>query len=210
VQLEHRFTVDAPIDVVWQALLDPERVAPCMPGATLTGVDGTSFTGSVKVKLGPISLLYKGSGEFVEVDEQTRTVRIKAAGKDSRGNGTASANVVVTLSEQDGVTTGDVVTDLSITGRPAQFGRGLIAEVGGKILDTFAGCLADKLKTSAPAEPAEPAESAEPVEKAAEPPSETAPIDLIDYAGSPFAKRVVPLIIFAVILVILLSRRRRR
>ena len=97
MKLEHSFTVPAELETVWQAVLDPERVAPCMPGATLTEVDGDAFKGSVKVKLGPISLLYKGSGEFLSKDAAARTVVIKASGKDARGNGTASATVTVTL-----------------------------------------------------------------------------------------------------------------
>ena len=149
MKLEHSFTVPAELETVWQAVLDPERVAPCMPGATLTEVTGDTFKGSVKVKLGPISLLYKGSGEFLTKDESSRTVVIKASGKDTRGNGTASATVTVTLTASGTSTTGAVETNLSITGKPAQFGRGLISEVGGKILDTFATCLAARL---APAE----------------------------------------------------------
>ncbi|MGH3423673.1 MAG: SRPBCC family protein, partial [Nocardioidaceae bacterium] len=108
MRLEHQFTVPAAVDVVWQALLDPERVAPCMPGATLTAADGTEFTGSVKVKLGPVTLLYKGSGEYVETDEAQHKVVIKASGKDARGNGTAAATVTVTLSEQGERTEGSV------------------------------------------------------------------------------------------------------
>ncbi len=145
MKLEHSFTVPADLDTVWQAVLDPDRVAPCMPGATLAEVDGDSFTGSVKVKLGPISLLYKGTGEFLTKDAESRTIVIKASGKDARGNGTASATVTVSLTADGAATLGSVDTDLSITGKPAQFGRGLIAEVGGKILDTFAACLATKL-----------------------------------------------------------------
>ncbi len=149
MRLDHEFTVPAPIGEVWQAVVDPERVAPCMPGATLTKVEGDSFTGTVKVKLGPISLLYKGTGEFLEKDEAARKVTIKASGKDARGAGTAAATVTLTLTESDGGTHGTVATDLAITGKPAQFGRGLIGEVGGKILDTFAGCLAGKLAPEA-------------------------------------------------------------
>jgi carbon monoxide dehydrogenase subunit G len=156
VQLEHQFTVAAPPEVVWAAVVDPAKVAPCMPGATLTEVNGSEFTGSVKVKLGPVSLLYKGSGQFVEIDEQSRRVVIKASGKDSRGNGTASATVTVTLKGDGGTTHGTVATDLAITGKPAQFGRGMISEVGGKILDTFAAALAAQLGVSAPAEDAAP------------------------------------------------------
>ncbi len=145
MRLDHEFTVPAPIGEVWQAVVDPERVAPCMPGAALTKVEGDKFSGTVKVKLGPISLLYKGNGEFLDKDESARKVTIKASGKDSRGAGTAAATVTLTLTETDGGTHGAVATDLSITGKPAQFGRGLISEVGGKILDTFAGCLSGKL-----------------------------------------------------------------
>lgn len=145
MQLEHKFSVPAPVDTVWQALLDPERVAPCFPGATIKSVEGNEFSGTVKVKLGPVSLMYKGSGEFTETDESARKVVIKASGKDSRGNGTASADVTVSLAGNGDSTEGKVVTDLSITGKPAQFGRGMIADVGGKILDSFASCLAEKL-----------------------------------------------------------------
>jgi carbon monoxide dehydrogenase subunit G len=154
VRLDHEFTVPAPIGEVWQAVVDPERVAPCMPGATLTKVEGDKFSGTVKVKLGPISLLYKGNGEFLEKDEAARKVTIKASGKDSRGAGTAAATVTLTLTETDGGTHGTVATDLAITGKPAQFGRGLISEVGGKILDTFAGCLSGKLAPAAAEKPA--------------------------------------------------------
>jgi carbon monoxide dehydrogenase subunit G len=158
VKLEHKFSVPADLETVWAAVLDPERVAPCMPGAALTEVDGDSFKGTVKVKVGPISLQYKGSGEFLEKDEATRKVVIKAAGKDTRGNGTASATVTVTLTAEGESTAGHVDTDLSITGKPAQFGRGLISEVGGKILDSFATCLASKLGSApAAAPPAPPA-----------------------------------------------------
>ncbi|QKV75422.1 SRPBCC family protein [Amycolatopsis sp. Hca4] len=149
MRLDHEFTVPAPIGEVWQAVVDPERVAPCMPGATLTKVEGDRFSGTVKVKLGPISLLYKGNGEFLEKDEAAHKVTIKASGKDSRGAGTAAATVTLTLTETSTGTHGSVATDLAITGKPAQFGRGLISEVGGKILDTFAGCLSGKLTPAA-------------------------------------------------------------
>ncbi|MGH3491766.1 MAG: SRPBCC family protein [Sciscionella sp.] len=153
MRLEHTFTVPAAVDVVWAALLDPERVAPCMPGATVQSVEDKNFRGSVKVKLGPVSLLYKGSGEFLETDESAHRVVIKASGKDSRGNGTAAATVTVTLSEEGEQTSGTVETDLNITGKPAQFGRGMITEVGGKILNSFADCLASKLGTDSSGSP---------------------------------------------------------
>lgn len=145
MRLDHEFTVPAPIDEVWQAVIDPERVAPCMPGATLTAVEGDTFKGTVKVKLGPVSLLYKGSGEFLEKDQASRQITIKASGKDSRGAGTASATVTVTLTAEGGSTKGAVATDMNVTGKPAQFGRGMISEVGGKILDSFAENLSAEL-----------------------------------------------------------------
>jgi carbon monoxide dehydrogenase subunit G len=154
MQLEYSFTVPVTVEVAWQALLDPQRVAPCFPGATVTGVEGTEFSGNVKVRMGPVSLLYKGTGRFVSVDEAARRVVLEATGKDSRGNGTASARVAATLAPAGAGGAGNgegestavgVVTDLTITGRPAQLGRGLIAEVGGKMLDAFADCLATEL-----------------------------------------------------------------
>jgi len=185
VRLEHQFRVAAPIDEVWSALLDPQHVAPCMPGATLTSVDGESFAGTVKVKLGPVALLYKGSGAFESTDADARRVVIKASGKDSRGNGTASATVEVTLSADSSSTVAAVVTDLSVTGRPAQFGRGMITEVGGKILDRFAECLAARL---APAEaPPEPAAAATPAatgSAATDPTSATEPATATDPAAA--------------------------
>jgi carbon monoxide dehydrogenase subunit G len=145
VELQHTFTVPADLATVWQAVLDAELVAPCMPGATLTKVDGDTFSGTVKVKMGPISLLYKGSGEFLEKDETAHRMVLRASGKDARGNGTAAARVTVTLRADGDRTVGAVRTDLTVTGKPAQFGRGMISEVGGKILDAFAACLATRL-----------------------------------------------------------------
>lgn len=145
MQLEHSFTVPTSVDAVWEALLDPERVAPCMPGATLTGVDGKKFTGKVKVKLGPVSMQYKGTGEYADTDAGTRTVVIEASGKDARGNGTASATVTLRLTGDAAKTEGTTTTDLTVTGKPAQFGRGMISDVGGKILEQFAANLADEL-----------------------------------------------------------------
>lgn len=175
MRLDHEFTVPAPIGEVWQAVVDPERVAPCMPGAALTKVEGDKFSGTVKVKLGPISLLYKGNGEFLEKDDAAHKVTIKASGKDSRGAGTAAATVTLTLTEADGGTHGTVATDLSITGKPAQFGRGLITEVGGKILDTFAGCLSGKLAPEKTAEPVAEKAAAPVAGKTAEPVAKSAP-----------------------------------
>lgn len=155
MDLQNTFVVEAPIADVWEAFLEPDRVAPCFPGATLTGSDETSFTGTVKVKLGPIAMLYKGTGRYVDTDESTRTTVIKANGKDSRGNGQANATVTMTLTEADATSTQVVVnTDLSITGKPAQLGRGMITEVAGKIIGQFAGCLGQRLGAQSAAEEA--------------------------------------------------------
>jgi carbon monoxide dehydrogenase subunit G len=197
MQLEHRLSVPAPIDVVWPAILDPERVAPCVPGATLTGVDGESFTGTVKVKVGPITLLYKGTGTFAETDEQARRAVLKASAKDTRGNGTVSATVTLTLIADGDRTSGVVATDLSITGKPAQFGRGMIADVGGKIIEQFAACLSEKLAVASPEPPAAQAEPA-----AAQPVEESEPLDLVHYARSSALKRVGPLVGVAMLVLI--------
>jgi carbon monoxide dehydrogenase subunit G len=146
MQLENKFTIDAPIDKAWEALNTPETVAPCFPGATLTEYEGDSFTGTVKVKLGPISLTYKGKGTYVSRDDANHKVVIEATGRDSRGNGTASATVTGTM-QADGPdrTAVTMVTDMTITGRPAQFGRGVISDVADKIIGQFSACVASKL-----------------------------------------------------------------
>src|SRR5947209_3128557 len=145
MKLEHDFTVPAPVDEAWKALLDVEKVGPCMPGATVTSVDGDDFTGTVKVKVGPIQVTYKGQARFVEKDEAAHRVVIEASGKEARGSGTASATVTAVLTAQGNQTRAEVVTDLNITGRPAQFGRGVMADVGAKLIGQFADCLADEL-----------------------------------------------------------------
>ncbi len=198
MKLTHSFTAPGPAEEVWEALLDPERVAPCLPGATLTSVEGTTFSGEVKVKLGPVQLLYRGTGEFVEIDPVLRRAVMKAAGKDARGNGTASA--LVTFQVGDTV---EVETDLAITGRPAQLGRGLIAEVSGKLVDQFAECLAGALGSGDPDEVAQQ-------QHLRVVPDE--PIDLIDTAGVPVLKRALPVAgaALAVVLLVVLRRRRQR
>ncbi len=149
MQLEHSFTVPVPVADAWKVLLDIEQIAPCMPGAVLDSVDGDDFTGRVKVKLGPISLTYKGKASFVKKDEATHTAVIDAAGKDQRGNGTAAATVTATLKEEGGSATRvDVLTDLNITGKPAQFGRGVMVDVGNKLIGQFATCVQGKLSGS--------------------------------------------------------------
>ncbi|ROP38801.1 SRPBCC family protein [Saccharothrix texasensis] len=205
MKLEHRFTVPAPVPDVWAALLDPEKVAPCMPGATLTGVDGPKFTGTVKVKLGPVTLLYKGAGEFTSVDERVHAAVLKASGKDTRGNGTASASVSVALTAGTAGTEVSVVTDLNVTGRPAQFGRGLISEVSGRLIGEFAQCLATRL-APAEAEEVTATETAKPHLRAV--PDE--PIDLVGTAGVPVLKRVLPVLAGLLVVALLVRGLRGR
>jgi carbon monoxide dehydrogenase subunit G len=174
LQLEHSFTVPVGIDDAWKVLLDIERVAPCMPGAALETVHGDDFTGTVKVKLGPIALTYKGKASFVEKDEAAHRATIHAQGRDARGNGTASAKVTATLTDQSGETKVDVVTDLDITGKPAQFGRGVMVDVGNKLIGQFADCLAGKLSGDGAAEPAGASAGAGSAEAAAPPTTPTA------------------------------------
>ncbi len=164
MELTHRFTVPVPIDDAWAHFNDIASVAECFPGATVTSADSDTFAGSVKVKLGPIALVYNGSGTFTEKDQATHRMVVDAKGKDKRGNGTAGALVTMTMSDAGGSATDvEVLTDLAITGKPAQFGRGVMAEVGNKLLGKFADCLAGELSGggaaagAAPASPPEPA-----------------------------------------------------
>src|SRR6516164_2475252 len=143
MDLEHSFTIPVPPEQAWQALLDVERIAPCMPGATVDSVDGDVVKGRIKVKVGPVTMPYAGTARFVERDEQALAVTLEASGKETRGAGTASATIRSALQDEGGGQTKVVVrTTMSVTGRPAQFGRGVMAEVGGRIIERFAANLA--------------------------------------------------------------------
>jgi carbon monoxide dehydrogenase subunit G len=145
MDLTHRFNVPTSVDETWVVFQDIGSIAECFPGATVSSYDGESFTGSVKVKLGPIALVYNGSGTFVEKDEAAHTFVVDAQGKDKRGNGTAAAKVSVTMTDAGGATDVEVVTDLAITGKPAQFGRGVMQDVSDKLLGQFVACLEQRL-----------------------------------------------------------------
>ncbi|GEP35776.1 hypothetical protein NSZ01_35440 [Nocardioides szechwanensis] len=168
MDLTHRFTVPTGVEEAWAHFQDIEGVATCFPGAVVTSVEGETFHGSVKVKLGPIALVYNGSGTFVEKDEAAHRFVVDAKGKDKRGNGTAGAKVTLqmTPSVAGDSTDVEVVTDLAITGKPAQFGRGVMQDVSDKLLGQFVDCIEQRLSPDAvTAEPvAEPA--AEPVGEA--------------------------------------------
>ncbi|MEO8555438.1 MAG: SRPBCC family protein [Actinomycetota bacterium] len=145
MELEHQFTVPASVEETWAAFNDPEVVAPCFPGATLISVDGDQFTGSAKIKLGPIAMQYNGIGTYVQRDVQARRAVIEATGRDKRGNGTASAKVTAQLTADGDGTAVQVTTDLAVTGKPAQFGRGVMQDVSDKLLEQFVACLQVKL-----------------------------------------------------------------
>lgn len=141
MELSHRFSVPIPVDEAWAHFNDIATVAECFPGATVSSAEGDTFSGSVKVKLGPIALLYNGSGTFVDKDEAAHRFVVDAKGKDKRGNGTAGAKVTLTMTGVDGGTDVEVLTDLSVTGKPAQFGRGVMQDVSDKLLGQFVACL---------------------------------------------------------------------
>jgi uncharacterized protein len=145
MELEQSFTVPVPEDQAWDVLLDVERVAPCMPGATLDSVDGDEIKGKIKVKLGPVSMTYAGTARFTERDRDAGVVILNASGKETRGAGTASATVRSELHGEGDQTEVTVHTTLNVTGRPAQFGRGVMADVSAKLIGIFANNLADML-----------------------------------------------------------------
>jgi carbon monoxide dehydrogenase subunit G len=154
MELEHSFTVPVPEERAWEVLLDVERVAPCMPGASLDSVEGDVITGRIKVKVGPIAMTYAGTARFTERDPDAHVITLEASGKETRGAGTASATVRSVLESHNGSTHVVVHTTLNVTGRPAQFGRGVMAEVGGKLIGIFASNLAGMLAAEQAAEPA--------------------------------------------------------
>jgi len=145
MELSHRFTVPIGVEETWAHFNDIASVAECFPGAQVSEADEESFSGSVKVKLGPIALLYNGSGTFVEKDAAAHRFVVDAKGKDKRGNGTAGAKVTVSMAETGGSTDVSVETDLAITGKPAQFGRGVMQDVSDKLLGQFVACLEQRL-----------------------------------------------------------------
>ena len=167
MELDHEFTVPVPVGQAWPVLLDVERIAPCLPGATLDSVDGDEFTGRLKVKLGAMTITYKGSARIASQDESAHTVTLEGTGKEARGAGTASATVQAQMHDEGEQTRVTVHTKLNVTGRPAQFGRNILSEVGGKLISRFAGNLEKEITREEPpaeetAAPEAPAEAAAP------------------------------------------------
>ena len=207
--LNHTFTVNVPVAEAWNVLTNVERIAPCLPGAQLQEVEGETYRGVVKVKVGPIQAQFKGQASFVEKDDTNYKAVLKGEGRDTTGKGNASALITAQLTSVDaGSTRVDVNTDLSITGKVAQFGRGALADVSDKLLAQFS----DNLNTLIAQEPATPApteapvasnESEQPVVRKIDGP-EAAPINLLETAGAPLLKRALPVVAGVAVLVLLL------
>ena len=212
MDLQNSFVVPADIDTAWRTLLDVEAIAPCMPGATLETVDGDAFTGSVKVKLGQVNMTYGGKARFVEKDEANHRAVIEGTGKETRGSGTASAHVTCQLiAESPDRTRVEVATDLTVTGKPAQFGRGVMQDVAGRIIDQFSANLASVIADSGARAAAEASGEPAPVSAPTPLPQAADSIDLLGTAGAPVLKRVIPAvaIIAALVGIIWLIARRR-
>jgi carbon monoxide dehydrogenase subunit G len=208
VDLQNGFVVPTSPAEAWQALLDVERIAPCLPGATLDGeVEPGTYQGRVKVKVGPIVTTYRGTITFEEIDEANRKVVLLAKGKEMRGAGTADAHVVATLSDAGSQGTRvDVTTELGLTGKPAQFGRAVLGEVSSKLVQQFADNLAAQLQGGPEAEAATPGAGR------SAPAAEPEPLDLVQLAGGSVAKRAVPavaaVVAIAVVAFVVLRRRK--
>lgn len=235
MEFTNEFTIPLGIDEAFDVLTDLERVAPCMPGATLEEVDGDTYSGRVKVKVGPMSLTYAGDATVTEKDADAHTARIEASGREKRGAGTASADVRAHLQDKGGETLVTVTTDIAITGKPAQFGRGVMADVGAKIIDRFADNLRAMLTdeqggptAQAPgaATPVTDTATAEPAAEVGEPSDDgaaasTGPrkiayqaprddaLDLMDVAGEATVKRLAPLVAAVLVVLFVIWRRGR-
>jgi carbon monoxide dehydrogenase subunit G len=230
MELSNEFRVGVSVPEAWKVLTDVERIAPMLPGAQLQEVEGDEYRGVVKVKVGPISAQYKGQATFVERDEDAGRVVLKASGRDTRGQGNASALITATMLPDGDGTKVSVVTDLTITGKVAQFGRGVLAEVSAKLIGQFVNSLEADLAASG-----EPAQTTEVAGNGAGPESETTttegsvagngaataggvrvisgpdaePVDLMAVGGGSVMKRLGPVLVAGVVILVVLALRRR-
>jgi carbon monoxide dehydrogenase subunit G len=228
IEFDNSFTVPVPPEQAWDVLLDVERIAPCMPGATVDDMDGDVVNGRMKIKVGPVSLTYRGTAKFTERNLEARTVALEASGKETRGAGTASADVTAVLTPDPAGTAVAIHTAMNVTGRPAQFGRGVMVEVGGKLVDQFAANLS-KLLAGEPVNGAAPAGETAPSAVSHVPADGTAPtvtappaaaaepaqqdsLNLLKLVGPSILKRVLPVVAAAGLAVAggLIWRRRGR
>jgi uncharacterized protein len=225
MKLQNEFTVPAPVEHAWEVLLDVERVAPCLPGAAIEGSEGDEYTGTMKIKVGPITASYKGVVKIEEADEAARRAVMRAQARDSRGQGSAAATITSTMEEVEGGTRVHVETDMRVTGPAAQFGRGVMQDVSAKLMGRFADCLAEEM-AGAPAAPAAvgdeaaagerleppPGPAGDSAEAAARAPERRAPevLDLGAASSAALAKRLAPVGAVMVLLIVILGIRRRR
>lgn len=201
MELEHSFTVPADIDTAWNTLLDVERIAMCMPGATLISVEGDTFKGEVKIKLGPVTMVFGGTASFVDKDVANHRLVINASGSETKGTSTAQATVTTQLvAESPTLTRVDVNTDLAITGKPAQFGRGVMSDVAGRIIGQFAGNLEGVVAAGSGASNATSSDSS--ATSAAMPAPAADAIDMMEVAGGAVAKKLIPVALAVVAVVV--------
>lgn len=208
MRIDNEFSVGVPVERAWQALTDLEALAPCMPGAELTGVDGDIHRGKVRVKVGPMVSQFAGTARFVERDESAHHAVISAAGKDMRGGGNASATVDARLRGEGAGTVVTVSTDLNISGRLAQFGSGMIKEISEKLFAQFVANVETQLlatQEEAPEETpeAEPVRETEPAAPVAQP-APSVPLDLMQVAGASVYKRLLPAVGAAVVIAVVI------
>ena len=211
MDLNHEFTVNVPVAEAWAILTDLERIAPCLPGAQLTEIEGDTYRGQVKIKVGPILAQFKGQASFVSRDDVAHKASLKGEGRDTTGKGNASAIITAELTSVTPTSTKCAVhTELSISGKVAQFGRGALADVSDKLLAQFSENL-NQLISAAPAPSAPvvaettPAPSEQPTIRKIDGP-EVAPLNLLDTAGSTIAKRAIPALIGIAVLVVVLVK----
>jgi carbon monoxide dehydrogenase subunit G len=225
-QLVNEFTVNRPLDEAWPVITNVERIAPCLPGAQLTEAEGEVYRGIVKIKLGSITPQFKGEAQFLELDNDAHHAVLKAEGRDTGGRGNAAATISADAESLSPTSTRVIVTtDLHITGKVAQFGRGIIGDVSKKLMAQFANNLntmLDEQTSDGPAEPAAAEESSSapstptgtsaasgaPTVRKFDSPA-TEPVDLAGVAGPAVLKRAIP-VVLAVLALLLLLRRRRR
>ena len=220
MELSNEFEVGSPIEQVWLVMTDLERIAPCLPGAQLQEVEGDEYRGVVKVKVGPITAQYKGAASFVEKDDVGYRAVLRAEGRDTRGAGNAAAEITAEMTATATGTRVTVTTDLKVTGKVAQFGRGVMADVSKKLMGQFAENLSGLLEQDEPAEVAEVPEVSEAeVAEVKDVPEiseiseeqvrvidapEAEAVDLLGAAGAPVLKRLLPVAVAGVLLVVVI------
>jgi carbon monoxide dehydrogenase subunit G len=211
VELNNEFRVAVPAATTWEFLTDVERVTPCLPGATLLSVDGDEFTGAVKVKVGPITVSYTGEAAFQEKDAAAQRMVLRANGKETRGNGNAAAVVTAQLKDEGDATIVAITTDLTISGKAAQFGRGVLADVSTNLIGQFAKHLEADLLGGSPAGPQTLGATSQPVTAAH--PDAGDSVDLLKVVAVPMAKRAAPAVAAlaaGAVIGFLLGRRNRK